>query len=171
MKKLQLKKSGLTGFLCAAFLTGAIGSTTAETLYVKRNDAELKESESRSSDSIATLSEGDTLEVIEKSGSRYKVKTADGTEGYISRLHVTDKKPKKGFSLSLPIKESEDLSPEERENMNAIRGLNPVAEKYAEQNPDLEAAAEQVKEMENLTKEISKEDLEDFMNEGEVYPQ
>jgi hypothetical protein len=73
-------------WLIGAVAAGALGVTTAaaaETVTVKFPNARLLAKKSGGSDLVMSLRRGDTLEVVGREGTWYRVKAADGKEGYV----------------------------------------------------------------------------------------
>lgn len=145
-----------------------LGQSPGDTVYPKSDGTEIKDGTSFRSATIESADRDDPLEVLELDRTRLRVKTAAGNEGYVSKLRVTDEKPRSGrggFGLS------SDLSPEERENISSIRGLSPMAEEYAQEGSGTEAAKQQADRMLQISNGIDDEDVARFRQEGGIVPQ
>lgn len=173
-----LVATGVVAFECLPSAVEAVGSNESrqiemyrgadpDVLWVKRSGAELKAGPRSRDEVIAELNKGDQLEVLSKRGTKYQVRTADGKEGYLSRLQITDKKPKSSLG-GVTLVTTDDVGPEERSNVRAIRGLTPAAEEYAETADVPPEAVESVIKMEKVSESISDKEVKNFLKEGGV---
>src|SRR4029077_10586457 len=62
----------------------AAGSGWADSVVVEATQANVRKDPNVASPVVTTVSRGDVLEVIERASAWYRVKTADGLEGYVS---------------------------------------------------------------------------------------
>ena len=173
-----LVATGVVAFESLPALVEAVGSDQSrqiemyrgadpDVLWVKRSGAELKAGPKSTDEVIAELNEGDRLEVLNKRGSKYQVRTADGKEGYLSRLQITEEEPKSSKG-KITLVTTDDMAPEERSNIRAIRGLTPAAEEYAESTDVPAEAVESAIKMEKMSESISESDVKTFLKEGGV---
>ncbi|MBI1291897.1 hypothetical protein GC173_11740 [bacterium] len=142
------------------------GRGPSQTVYVKRATAELRKGPSASDSVVATLKQGEALTVVAAEPARLKVKTATGLEGFITRINVSDSKPS-GVSGGQLIVAS-NTSTTTGANAASIRGLSPMAEKYAKDLKISEDAVEDVKKMEKVGDQISPAQVASFAREGGV---
>ena len=117
--------------LAAAGLLGASNAMAAgKVVYVQVPTAEIRESKTPGSAVVAEVSQGTKLTVLSEEGVRLVVQLADGKKGYISKLSVSDEKPKTGGGLGgLSITDDRDIT--ERRTAASGRGLSEAAKNMA----------------------------------------
>jgi hypothetical protein len=142
------------------------GRGPGQTVYVKRPTAELRGGPGASDPVVATLKQGDALSVVVAAPARLKVKTANGTEGYITKINVADSKPSGVAGGQLIV--SSNTSTATGANAASVRGLSPMAEQYASDMKLSKEAVEQVKDMEAVGNQISSSQVASFAKEGGV---
>ncbi len=111
-------------------------ATTAygETMYAKKSNVKVTTEKSPLSKSVATLSMGDAVEIVEKSGRHYQVKLANGDKGWVFKFKLADNKPevKKGGSSALAVLTGESsVMAREARSGGSIRGLKETTALYA----------------------------------------
>jgi len=75
-------------FLVASLLLWMVGVADAQTLRVTAERTNLRDKPATDGAVVAGVVKGDQLTVVERTGSWYRVRTASGTEGYVSSLLV-----------------------------------------------------------------------------------
>jgi hypothetical protein len=154
-------------WLVAALLIPLLAAQAfAETLYVKRATADLRSDGGRTSTVVATLNQGDAVDVIAPQGAYYQVRTAAGKTGFISKLHVSADKPRTGNRGGFGVQNT--TGPSERSNISSIRGLNPVAEDYADAAAIPEQAVNDAKKAEDIAAAVTESDVDAFLAQGGV---
>jgi len=141
-------------------LTVAAGAQ--QTVYVKVKDAKVRAGTSATAAVVATPATGAALTVLAVEGPRYKVRTADGKEGYISRLHVSDTKPSSGGGLLSGLGRSE-VQANEAQTVASIRGLSPAAKQMAQQEGISAKAVQWAEKMETESAKVTKPQVESFL--------
>lgn len=160
------KRAGIIGLTLALMLAGAL-SAQAASVYVKTNEAEIRDGTRLSSPIVARASRGAALTVVEDGRLRVKVKTANGVVGYVARTMVQDA-PLSGGKGALGGFVVEDRGPSEMRSAASGRGLMEAAEKMAE-NEDIDPKAiESARAMERLALAISEAEVERFVREGGI---
>ena len=159
-------QSILIALMVAAF---SAGNVWAETMYVKKARVKVTAQKSPTSKVVATLRQGDPVQVVQKSGRHYKVRLRSGKTGWIFKFKLSLKKAGKsrggGDVLALLAGES-SIAAREARSGGSIRGLKEVSETYAK-NQHIDPAYKQaVEEMERLV--ISEDELTEFQQEGSV---
>lgn len=152
-----------------AMLPFLLGHAMGDTVYAKRDGAEVRAGTDRQAALVEELRQGDELTVLATEGVRLRVRTPAGNEGYIARLHVTDERPRTqtrrpGFGVQ------DTMGPSERADVAAIRGLNPVAEEYAASENVPREVVDDIRRMETLSASITDSELNAFLTEGGVTP-
>lgn len=151
----------------AAFVLLAAVAAAQQTVYVKVNDAKVRSGATADATVVASPAKGASLTVVATEGPRYKVRTADGKEGYISRLHVSTTKPDSGGGTLSGIGRSE-VKANEAQTVASIRGLSPAAKTLA-QNQGLSAQAVQFAEkMESESAKVSDAQVENFLQAEKI---
>lgn len=139
-------------------------------VYVKVPNASLREGTSLGGPTIAELEFGIPVTVKEVSRFRLLVTTAAGEEGYISTRQVQLNPPDTG-NQGIGGLLSEDRPADEIRTAAAGRGLSDTAEGMAEADaeitPQVVAA---VRRMEDLGKQITEEEVDQFISEGGLNP-
>lgn len=149
-------------------LIGAHAQSPGDTVYAKRANVTLKEGTSPSAADVAEVNQGTALTVLETSGPRLRVRTPDGTEGWVVKLQVTDAAPATGRRRSLLV---DDLGPGERQDLSAVRGLSPTAEEYAAATQAPGQAIADARRMEQITESVTPGQVDTFLAEGGIKPQ
>jgi hypothetical protein len=157
-----------------SFSLGALDRADAQnTLWVKGADAKLKADHTASSQTLTTLSIGETLSVLGTEGRWYKVATKLGRTGWIYRGKVSDRAPaptqdggKSAVGDLFSSLGSSEISAAASDSSRSIRGLSPEAKEYAEQvgaSIDHQKALNEV-----LHIQISDAELERFLENGQI---
>jgi len=142
------------------------GRGAAQVVYVKRPTAELRRGPAATDPVVATVKQGDSLTVLAAEPARLRVRTVTGAEGFISRINVADKKPAGVSEGQLIV--SSGTAARQGANAASIRGLSPVAEKYANDMKLSTEALEQVKQMEAVGDGVTPAEVQQFAAEGGV---
>lgn len=149
--------------------TGGGDVTAGTVVYAKRDGTTLTSTASRTASEVETVNEGAPLTVQATERAYYQVKTESGKTGWVARFSVTEDEPKTSLG-SVRILKSGNMGPQERSNVSAIRGLNPVAETYAEDKEVPPEAVEDAKKMEKFGSSVMNSDLDRFLKEGGIQP-
>ncbi len=147
-------------------VTGALSSHAAS-VYVKTNEAEIRDGTRLSSAIVARAKRGAALSVVEDGRLRVKVKTSSGVVGYVARTMVQDA-PISGGKGALGGFVVEDRGPSEMRSAASGRGLMEAAEQMAISEDVDPKAVESARSMERLALTISEADLEKFVREGGI---
>jgi len=138
----------------------------AEAVYVKVAKAQIRDGKDAGSPLVAEVDQGAQLTVLAKEGLRYQVQLADGRKGYVSRLSVSEDKPKGGGGLGGIKGIEDDRSVTERGTAASGRGLSEAAQQMAKKTGIDPAAVGSVKEMEKLAAGIKPSAVAKFRKEG-----
>lgn len=147
-------------------LLGAV-SAQAASVYVKTNEAEIRNGTRLSSPVVARAPRGAALTVIEDGRLRVKVRTPNGVEGYVARTMVQDA-PVSGGKGALGGFVVEDRGPSEMRSAASGRGLMEAAEEMAEKENIDPRAVEMARQMERNGLAISESDVETFARQGGI---
>ncbi len=153
--------AALVAFL-AAGAAPALAQKVGDTVYAKVPNARVRKSEAATSELVAELDRGAPMKVLEISGTRVKV-AFDGKQGFISRLHVTDVKPKTGGGGVLDDLARSDVSADERQTVASLRGLSPAAKTYAQNAQLTEQSVKWAEQMEKDSEKITPTEVDHFL--------
>lgn len=103
------------------FASVCFGSMVA----AKKNGVKVRATSTRSGKILQTLQKGDSLEAIERKGMYWKVKTTDGTTGFVSVLKVK-RRASGSNSLSRAIKKAAIEGREEEDQIASGRARSAV---------------------------------------------
>ncbi|MCC6547892.1 SH3 domain-containing protein [Candidatus Sumerlaeota bacterium] len=145
----------------------ASAAATGATMYVSAANTVVRQSTSLSSPTVEKLQPGAAVTVAEKGAVQYKVRTASGATGYVSKLNLKDTPPATQGGRSPIVIAS--TGPSDRDNINIQRGLSATTEQAAKQGNLPEEAIADAKSMEECASKISNADLDAFLVEGKVY--
>ena len=154
-------------FLGAVLTVGPL-SAYAETLYVKQDGTKLQAAGSPKSKILATLNQGTSVTVVEKTDKFYKV-SSGGKSGWIFKFKLTDKAPGGGagdgdFLGALGGKQK--MAANESSSATSIRGLSPMAEEHARKQGVPVESIQSVKQMETF--KVTQEELGQFLSDGKL---
>ncbi len=153
--------------LAAGFvLVGAV-ALAQQTVYVKTPDAKIRSGPDATSSVVSTPGKGTALTVLETSGTRYKVQAPDGSQGYISRLLVSETKPASGGGALSGLGHS-DVQANEAQTVASIRGLSPAAKTMATQKGLPEQCVKWAEKMETDSAKVSASDVDTFLKAEKV---
>jgi len=159
------QRQGAAAVFCCVLLVSSTVPVAADVMYVRVAKAQVRAGKMSSSKVVAEVPQGTQLTVTGKAGVRYAVKLDDGRQGYVSRLHLTDKAPaSKGLMSVVGIKDDRSLT--ERRTAVSGRGLSEAARKMADSKPLGKDAASSVEKMEKLASSITDEQVARFCREG-----
>lgn len=153
--------------LVAIILAAGAMSAEAASVYVKTNEAEIRDGERVSSKIIAKAPRGAALTVVQDGKLRVKVRTANGIEGFVARTMVQDA-PLSGGKGALGGFVVEDRGPSEMRTAASGRGLMEQAEEMAANAHIDPKAVESVKRMEQLAATINDGEVLNFMVQGGI---
>lgn len=142
-------------------------SAQAASVYVKTNEAEIRDGTRLSSPVVARAPRGAELTVIEDGRLRVKVRTKGGAEGYVARTMVQNE-PLSGGKGALGGFVVEDRGPSEMRSAASGRGLMEAAEEMAENEEIDPKAVEMARKMEQIGLSISEADVEAFIRQGGI---
>lgn len=155
-----MKKYKLIRFLLLALLVVFVAIILAETLVVKVKTTNLRKEPVFYASTVAVLKAGDSVEKLSSQGGWYKVRTAQGQEGWLHSSAVQTKK----FSLAAldkPVKSGATAE----EVALAGKGFNKqVEDKYKANNPGISFA--KVDQM--LKLKVSSAQLKAFLQKGKL---
>lgn len=140
----------------------------ATTMYAKKDRVKITAEKSPTSKTIATLSLGDAVQVIDTSGRRYQVKLPDGRTGWVFKFKLSAEKPaarSRGGGLSGLTGKGTIVAREARAG-GSIRGLKESTEQYAKRK---QIGPEHRRAVENMERfSISPDELLQFQREGGI---
>ena len=119
--------------MCMLVAFGWSSVVQAETLYAKKPDVKVTADKSPMSKVVATLSMGDAVEVLEKSGRAYRVELSNKKLGWVFKFKLSAKKPSGGGrtgSLFAGLSGGSSISAREARSGGSIRGLKRTSEDY-----------------------------------------
>ena len=138
------------------------GASLAETMYA-RTSAKVREHTRLGARVIATLKQGDGVEVIEKSARHYRVSVM-GRQGWVYYNKLAQQKPEDVATLLAQKPRLQHVSLDEIEAGGALRGLSPMAENYAKTAELPPWAKQAVEDMQS--QKVTGDELEAFAREG-----
>ncbi|MCC7391381.1 SH3 domain-containing protein [Candidatus Sumerlaeota bacterium] len=149
--------------------TSAAPATAAATMYVKSANTLVRQSTALSSATVTKLQIGDQVSVTEKGALQWKVRTASGVVGYVSKLNLSETPPKTSGGRSPIVIASS--GPNERDSVNAQRGLTATTQQAAKESNLPEEAITDATKMEESAAKITNADIDAFLAEGKVFAQ
>lgn len=158
--------SGQWAWAVVALMLLAGIASAQQTVYVKVKDAKVRADASATAAVVATLDVGVPLTVVATEGPRYKIRTAAGKEGYVSRLHVSDTKPSGGSLLSGVG--SSGVQANEAQTVASIRGLSPAAKTMAADKGLSEQSVKWAEKMETESDKVTEAQVENFLKAENV---
>jgi uncharacterized protein YgiM (DUF1202 family) len=156
----------------ALLLALACGVALAEEKrWVSSDGTTLKREASVSSDDVAPLAVGAELEVVETSGRWIRVKTADGTTGWVYAGRVSDAPPAAETTggeggLFGGTMEQSQINTAKADSARSIRGLSPEVDQYAKQRGTPEVFKKELDKV--LARRVSPKELKAFLREGKI---
>lgn len=157
-------KRGLTVGAAALALLLVLNAV-AEVVYVKATKTQIRNGKDAGSPVVAEAEQGTSLTVLSKEGLRYQVQLSDGRKGYVSKLAVSEEKPKTGGLGGIKGIE-DDRSVTERGTAAAGRGLSEAAQNMAKSKGIDSNAVVSVQIMEKLGASIKPSAVAKFRKEG-----
>jgi len=146
----------------ALALVGVASLAFAETMYA-RTSVKVRAEKKLSSDVVAELEQGDPVQTLQKLGRHYRVRIGE-KEGWVYYNKLTAEQPEDLTLLLTGATGTVEVELTEIEAGGALRGLSPMAKKYAE-NEDIPAwALQAVENMQSL--KLSDKELDAFAREG-----
>lgn len=159
--------AGVPGWLLCLLLlsTGAGG---AEVWYAKQDGVKITAEKSPLSKVVATLRLGDQVQVLEKSGRHYRIKTAGGKTGWVFKFKLSESKgsAKESGDLLAGLTGESRIAAREARAGGSIRGLKEIPERYATNKQIDPAHKDAVERMERRT--IARDELLEFQRQGRV---
>ncbi len=152
--------------MLAAF---SVSDAAAETMYAKKAKVKVTEQKSPTSKVVATLNRGDSVQVIQKSGKHYKVRTRSGKTGWVFKFRLSAKKVEAagGSGKSLGVLTGEtSVAAREARSGGSIRGLKETSKGYAKSKNIDPAHEQEVEDMERF--DVPEDELIRFQQEGGV---
>jgi hypothetical protein len=153
----------------ALFALTALGAAPAlaqsGTVYVKTNEAEIRNGTQVSSPVVAKVPRGTALPVLEDGRLRVRVRAPSGAEGYVARTMVQNE-PVAGSRTALGGFVVEDRGPSEMRTAASGRGLMEATEEMAARENLDPALVQSVRRMEQLAAAISESAVDAFIRQG-----
>ncbi|RMH37410.1 MAG: hypothetical protein D6690_03320 [Nitrospirae bacterium] len=156
-------------FAClGVLLLIGVGQAHAAILYAKKDRVKITADKSPTSRTIAMLSLGDPVEVIQQSGRRYRVKLPDGKTGWVFKFKLSENKPtrRSGGSGLAGLTGQGTVVAQEARAGGSIRGLKESTKQYAERKRIDPAHRQAVENMEQFS--LSPDELLAFQREGGI---
>ncbi len=124
-----------------------------------------------SSPDVAPLAVGTELSVIESAGRWIKVRTGDGTEGFVYAGRISDTPPSaevagSGGGLFGGTMEQCQIQTAKADSARSIRGLSPETAQYAKQRGTPEAYRKALDKI--LARKVTPKELKAFLREGKI---
>ena len=94
-------------------------------LYSKSDTVKVTKEKDPTSEVVQVLNRGEAVKVVEKSGSRYRVKLTKGKTGWVSKLKLSERQPSeepKGLADLAKLKDKESPTVIESRSGGSIRG-------------------------------------------------
>lgn len=154
-----------TLLLSIGLLLCAVAVDAATLVYAKTPTLKVRSEASAMSDVVAEEPRGAVLELLGKERFFYRVRTAQGVTGYVSRMQVSDK-PLDRRSTGLGGLIREDRAPEEMRTAASARGLAEQAEELARAEGISPRDVESLRRMEQRALAISPAEVDAFLREG-----
>ena len=101
------------------------GKRLPETWYAKTGLVKVTREKSPTSEMVGTLNYGDHVKVLEKSGSRCRIRVAMGKTGWVFKLKLSEQKPakkQKGSMNLSKLRSKNTIAPKETRSIGSIRG-------------------------------------------------
>ncbi len=158
-------KNRIQPMALAAFLAFGGSAAAQRTVYVTPSEADIRSGTGFGGPVVATVRKGTALTVVQDSKLRLKVRTSDGTEGWITARQVQDNPPDRGRGLGGLVRDDRDIT--EMRTAATNRGLvGEEAREMAEAQGVPEDAVEQADTTDNLAASITDAEVEAFIKEG-----
>lgn len=132
-----------------------------DTLYIRSKDTSLLKSASASSSVMTKLQPGSevTWNGVDAANKQFhKVKAANGKEGYVLQVNLTNAKPSAEIAADGKPTTMSSLA----SSGAATRTLSEAGQKQATKNPDMTKAGKQVVLLEGINDKITAKDLVEF---------
>ena len=101
------------------------GKSLPETWYAKTGLVKVTQEKSPISEMVGTLNYRDHVKVLEKSGSRYRIRLAMGKTGWVFKGKLSEQRPakkqKSNMNLS-KLRSKNTIAPKESRSIGSIRG-------------------------------------------------
>lgn len=153
-------------FMFVVLAAGPVAAHAAN-VYVKTNEAEIRDGERLTSAIIAKVPRGTALTVVKDGSLRVQVKTSTGKTGFVAKTMVQAEPPSSGKG-ALGGFVVEDRGPSEMRSAASGRGLMESAEKMAKTGEMDPAALPSVLKMEQLAAAITAAEVDAFIREGGI---
>ena len=158
---IMIKTAVLLSLLCFSNIV------LAETVYVQAKSASIRNGKTSLSKVVASVRFGQTLELIEKNGNWYKVKTVKGPSGWIYHNKVSLTKPSgrenRLASLGKDFRHTQSSSVT---GTAGVRGLNEFSTRYAQRSRIALRHRRAVDRMTNYR--LSDGEVEGFLKSGRL---
>ncbi|MDX1971957.1 MAG: SH3 domain-containing protein [Candidatus Sumerlaeia bacterium] len=136
-----------------------------QTLYVKTTDAELRSQQGSGGTLVAKVPQNTKLTVLRQAGLFYQVRTADGKEGFISKIKVQDSSVGGGGGgLGGLVKDDRQLTTMRSQSVN--RGVAPQTQEQVTAGLLPEQAVAMHTETEKLANAITTAEVDAFAVAG-----
>ncbi len=150
--------------LVIAALIAVASAGFAETMYA-RSSTEVRAARALSAAVVARLKQGDAVTVVERVRRHYKV-SVGGKVGWIYYNKLAKQKPENVAALLAGGPTAGAIELTELQAGGALRGLSPMAEKYAEGANLPDWTLQAVEDMQS--RKITDTELDDFSREGRL---
>lgn len=161
------------GYFFVALIVGLVFSAVSVfaggTMWVTSEKARLKSKPKASSTTLATVSVGAKVSVLESKKRWYKVRTASGKKGWMYRGKLSDTRPAKETEDSDNLFSSmraSSISADEAQTSRSIRGLSSETEQYARKRKTPAAYKEALDQV--LAIRITDKEVDVFLRAGKV---
>lgn len=156
-----MRRAAFAAFLAALTLVASAAAIAGESLYVRASGTEVRGSAGPGGATVGKLDIGTKVDVVSKQGTWVQIKT-DKLSGWVFAPKLSKDKPdKERFNTK-----TNTLAANEGDTAQAIRGLTPTAENFAQRKSISAADIEAVHSMENL--KIPNDELASFTREGKL---
>lgn len=146
--------------------------SSAQRVYIATTGAVLKAAANSTAQTVVELPIGTELSVLASEKKWMRVRTANGTEGWIYRGKISNVAPQKadggGGSIGnlLGDLSGSSIQADSADASRSIRGLSPEAKEYAKQTG---TSAEQQRALDGvLEMKVGKADIEHFLRKGKI---
>jgi uncharacterized protein YgiM (DUF1202 family) len=155
--------------LMAALVFSAVPVLAGGTMWVTSEKARLKSKPKASSTTLATVSVGAKVSVLESKKRWYKVRTSSGEKGWMYRGKLSDTPPAKETEDSdnlFSSMQASSISADEAQTSRSIRGLSKETERYAQQRRTPEVYKKALDQV--LAIRITDKEVDVFLKTGKI---
>lgn len=167
---MRARQLSLKALLMASVYVFWTGIVSAETIYVRADFGDIRSGKTSLSKVVARVDYGEALNVLDKVGRWYKVRTSKGVEGWIFANKISTAEPPKSQGRVAALAGFGSFGQTQTSEVTATagaRGLDKVSESYADRTSTITPKdREAVNEM--AAYHITEDELTSFLKEGRL---